>query len=141
MPFQFSQLSQEQFPLVNRFYKANGHKGKARGNETLYVMRETQDIIAAVRLCPKRDGWLLRSLWVAKSRRGEGIGTMLLHNVLATPEHHPCWCYPYDHLKAFYQAAGFQQQPADEAPEQIREPFEAYQAKGNHLLLMTSQKH
>jgi len=136
MSMSLIRLPQEQYPLVNRFYKANGHKGKARGNETIYVIRDQQMIVAAVRLCPKQEGWLLRSLWVARERRGEGIGSILIKDVMARPEHTPCWCYPYDHLTAFYESAGFILLTVKEAPEDISGPFEAYQKKGNRILLM-----
>ncbi len=134
-------LPQEQYPLVNRFYKANGHKGKARGNETVYVIRDSQTIIAAARLCPKRDGWLLRSVWVAETQRGEGIGSKLLREIMAISENHPCWCYPYDHLEAFYAASGFTVLSADEVPDDIRGPFETYRQKGSRILLMGYNNH
>ena len=119
------------FPLVNRFFKTNGHKSKAKGNERVWVLRQGE-IVAALRACPKAHGYLLRSVWVSRAQRREGLGTTLLQHALR--ELPTCWCYAYAHLERFYERAGFICVNPEQTPADIRKPYRRYQQQG--LLLM-----
>ncbi|MGI9276902.1 MAG: GNAT family N-acetyltransferase [Endozoicomonas sp.] len=123
-------------PLVNRFYRENGHKGKARSNERVFVLRDRGRILAALRACPKADGYLLRSVWVAVTSRKQGYGSILLQQSLSQLGNSQCWCYPYSHLKLFYQLSGFQEVIPEQAPEEIALPWQSYRGKGENFLLM-----
>ena len=136
-PFTFRELNKQQFPLVNRFYKENGHKGKARGGERVFTLTVNGSIQAALRACPDADGYLLRGVWVAISQRNQGLGSALLKNVLTVLSPKPCWCFPYGHLKAFYQRAGFSEPKATEVPTAINTRYQGYKVKQPGLLVMS----
>lgn len=130
------ELSPEMFPLANRFFKENGHKGKARSHERVFVWRENGKIIAALRACPKANGYLLRSVWVSIALRRTGLGSQLMQESLKRLSPSPCWCYPYSHLEAFYQRLGFHTMEANSVPEEIASPWLNYQSRGEDFLLM-----
>ncbi len=133
-PLWAQELEPIAFPLVNRFFKANGHKGKAKGGERVWVLRQGE-IVAALRACPKAHGYLLRSVWVSSGRRRESLGTTLLQQSLSQLP--TCWCYAYPHLEQFYQRAGFITVEPEQTPADIHEPYRRYQQQG--LLLMTCE--
>lgn len=125
------------FPLVNRFFKENGHKGKARGDERVWVVRDQQgDILAGLRASQKPAGYLLRSVWVGNHVRRQGIGSLLLTATLSDLKSETCWCYPYPHLETFYMTAGFVFPVIESVPADIMEPYQRYQQQGNDFLLM-----
>ena len=131
----FSLATEDQLGLVNRFYRTNGHKGKCGRNDRVYIARDSQAIVAAVRFSEKVDVWLLRGLWVAVSQRRQGIGGMLLQYCL--PEFNkPVWCYPYEHLAAFYKQYGFCEQHPETAPNDIATQWQAYRQRGHTFTLM-----
>ncbi len=133
------ELNRIQLPLVNGFYKANGHKGKPRSDERVLVLRDKGAIVAALRACPRKTGYLLRSVWVALDRRSEGIGTLLTEKTLVVLNN-DCWCYPYSHLQNFYETVGFLLKEPDQVPEDIAVPYENYRSKGEAFLLMAFSK-
>lgn len=146
----FAELPSLALPMVNRFFRDNGHKGKARGGERVFVLkkqsRETADssgqqgnIIAALRACPKSRGYLLRSVWVDLRMRRLGLGCRLLTETLRLLSPAPCWCYPYAHLEAFYLKSGFTVYPSDQVPEDIAQPFERYRDQSHDFLLMAHE--
>ena len=134
------------FPLVNRFFKANGHKGKARSNERVFALRKEGKIIAALRACRRSEGYLLRSVWVAVPERGCGYGLELVRHSVQALSVQPlseqaspparCWCYPYSHLEHFYTLAGFKELPASCVPDDISAPWLSYKKNGQGFLLM-----
>jgi N-acetylglutamate synthase-like GNAT family acetyltransferase len=131
------ELETTAFPLVNRFFRDNLHKGKARSNERVFILRDEGKIVAALRACPKANGYLLRSVWVDVNRRQKGFGHSLVSQTLKSLEPAQCWCYPYDHLLSFYQALGFLLVTPDQVPPEIASPYLSYRNKGQQLLLMT----
>ena len=127
------------FPLVNRFFKENGHKGKARGNERVFVLKGSDgQTLAALRATPKQNGFLLRSVQVDRSRYGEGLGSQLVSDTLTMIAPAICWCYPFDHLQHFYESCGFQICSPEQVNDDIKGPFQRYTQQGQKLLLMTS---
>ena len=133
----FIELEKVQFPLADRFYKENNHKGKTRSNERVFAVKQAHTFKAALRACGKANGYLLRSVWVEQNSRGDGIGHQLMLSTLDVLSPAPCWCYPYDHLEYFYRKAGFRITSSDNVPDEIATPFLRYQQQGQKLLLMT----
>ncbi|OED40306.1 hypothetical protein ACH42_16820 [Endozoicomonas sp. (ex Bugula neritina AB1)] len=125
------------FPLVNRFLKDNGHKGKVRGNERAFILRNDQGkIVAALRACSKTEGYLLRSVQVDRTLYGKGYGSRLVKEAALMLMPAQCWCYPFRHLQHFYEECEFQQCSPQEVPEDIRGPYERYVQQDQGLLLM-----
>ncbi|WP_461538387.1 GNAT family N-acetyltransferase [Spongorhabdus nitratireducens] len=132
----FSQVTGDQLGLVNRFYKANGHKGKCGREDRVYVARSLQGIVAAVRFTLKGRAWLLRGLWVAQDKRRQGLGYQLLGYCLPKFSE-PVWCYPYAYLITFYRKAGFLEQGCESAPDNIASPWRMYRMRGESFALMS----
>ncbi|WP_257284513.1 GNAT family N-acetyltransferase [Endozoicomonas sp. SESOKO1] len=125
------------FPLVNRFFKENGHKGKASGNERVWVARcPKEKIVAGLRASPKSGGYLLRSVQVARDAQRKGIGSFFLRAALNDLNTINCWCYPFAHLEYFYQGAGFFKPEPDSVPPDILDPYLRYRQQGHTFLLM-----
>ena len=123
---------------LNRFYKRNGHKGKVDTGDTAFWLQDEKEILAAVRFTADGDNLLLRGLWVHKERRGEGLGSMLLTGCRHYWEKHTCFCYPYNHLEAFYAKHGFAH-PDEQAPEHLIRKLQSYQQRGEQVILMRHQ--
>ncbi|MFK0572362.1 GNAT family N-acetyltransferase [Endozoicomonas sp.] len=138
--FSVAELDHLAFPLVNRFFKENGHKGKARGGERAWIARNEQGVIVAgLRASPKSAGYLLRSVWVSGNARRQGIGSRLLNQTMKDMKSlasATCWCYPYSHLETFYRRAGFIFPEIESIPSDILQPYQRYQQQGQDFLLM-----
>lgn len=136
-PLTVEELTPIAFPLVNRFFKDNGHKGKASGDERVWVVRCSKgNIVAGLRASPKSEGYLLRSVWVGRNAQRKGIGSFFLREVLNDLGSIHCWCYPYAHLELFYQKSGFFSPEPDSVPPDILAPYLRYQQQGHDFLLM-----
>nr|WP_246814184.1 GNAT family N-acetyltransferase [Ferrimonas balearica] len=118
-------LSPVQAPLASRFYAAEGQKERARRDERIAVLRDADGtIIAAARLSPRGDAWLLRALQVARHCQGQGLARQLMQFVLSQPQ--PLWCFSLPHLQPFYRSLGFVVPDAAGVPAAIADPFAAY---------------
>lgn len=132
----------EQYPLVDRFYRAQGYKVKIAANESIYTLRyqaeegAEQEIIAAVRLIPQSSGhFWLRNLLVAKHYRGRGYASQLVQHLLPLSSQVGCYCYALAHLKEFYTRLGFTLDPCH-CPSDIQHKYLQYRARGRDWLLM-----
>lgn len=135
--YQLESVPELQIPLVNKFYKQCRYSAKAVRGDVVYVLKGREGIVAAVRLEPKADGWyFLRAMCVAPEVRGQGVGSQLLLGLSDFLQHHPCYCYPFDHLQAFYQQAGFTWRDPEQAPAFMRDAFERYTRQGRKIILM-----
>ncbi|ARU54962.1 GCN5-related N-acetyltransferase [Oleiphilus messinensis] len=130
-------LAPIQFPLVNRFYKEAGHKGKARGDDVVFVLKAHGIIRAAVRLCPVEGRLFLRGLWVMPEFQRQGLGSVLMQQVIEQYlQGRYCWCYPFAHLEVFYSQFGFKVVAPESVPECIAGPYTAYTRAGKAILIM-----
>jgi GNAT superfamily N-acetyltransferase len=132
----------ERYPLVDRFYRNQGYKVKTAANESIYVLYsvsengQVADIIAAARLIPQSSGhFWLRNLLVAKDRRGQGLASALMQQLLPFMNPLGCYCFALPHLEQFYQRLGFSLQPAH-CPGDIQQKYQQYRARGRDWLLM-----
>jgi len=115
-------------------------RAQAAKNDEVIIARDSQTtaqkIIAALRLCPYEDSWLLRSMSVDQEYQRRGIGLkMLLENQQSLKEK-DCYCFPYRHLQGFYQKAGFKLIHNDDASPVIQQLFQQYLDSGKDIILM-----
>ena len=88
----------------------------------MFVLRSDRSlIVAALRATPKENGFLLRSVQVARTEYGKGLGSQLVRETLAMIHPAPCWCYPFSHLQHFYEVCGFQLCAPEDVNDELRE--------------------
>lgn len=133
---QFSQADHYTLPLVKRFYRANGMRAQAAKDDIVYIARLESRIVAALRLQPVTAGFLLRSMCVDSQLRQQGIGSALLRYIQPQLSQLECYCFPFDHLEAFYTAANFVLVDTSKAPQSIVDRFQRYINSGKHICLM-----
>ena len=125
----------DNFRAVNKFYRSQKHKGSASGLEQVFVIYQHEDIIAAVRLVPHDGYHWLRSLYVKTELRGQQLGSLLLKAVHDSINE-PIYCFPFDHLLAFYEASGYQLLAEDDMPEALQDLYKRYSRKGTAIINM-----
>ncbi|WP_062065164.1 GNAT family N-acetyltransferase [Cellvibrio sp. OA-2007] len=125
------------FPLIDRFYRAQGYKVKCGTSELVYaIAAESEGFIAAARLLPQTSGhFWLRNLLVANDWRGQGIATGLMQQLLPNLAPQGCYCFALPHLTGFYSALDFTQNPTH-CPEDILRTYTTYRARGRDWVLM-----
>lgn len=135
---QLAQASDENRYQLNRFYKRNGHRGKATASHQAWWLEQDGAIVAALRLEPFPWGHLLRGMWVATEQRGQGLGTHLLTLLQPQLTTRDCFCLPYRPQLDFYHRNGFIDAQND-APSALRQQYRHYLARGEHLGLLRYQ--
>ncbi|WP_027859306.1 GNAT family N-acetyltransferase [Marinobacterium jannaschii] len=121
---------------LNRFYKRNGHKGKAALSDLGFWLEGDDGIIAGLRLSTAPEYSLMRGLWVERSRQRQGLGSELIEQSRPYWPRRPCFCFPYSHLEPFYQRLGFRPASAFDVPRQLSLQLQRYQTRGDDLILM-----
>ncbi|TVP92267.1 MAG: N-acetyltransferase [Pseudomonadaceae bacterium] len=118
-------------PLVNRFYKAQGSKMRARGQHQVWVLRDP-DICCALCLEPVAEGFWLTSLCTALERRQQGLARQLLQACL-TAGNRPVWLFCSPEVAPLYQACGFKF--TEQLPHALGQRLQRYQ-RHKRLLAM-----
>ncbi|MGF1689512.1 GNAT family N-acetyltransferase [Photobacterium japonica] len=132
----FHLLEPLRFPLINRFYKAYYPAGKAKRDETIWIGEDNSGIQCCVRFKHFEDYQLLTGMLVHPEQRGQGQGQQLLSAANSQIVAVPCYCFAFDYLESFYQAAGFQTLPIEALPEPLRSRLSRYQGSGKALIPM-----
>lgn len=138
---EFVQMNELSLPLVNRFYKNCRYPAKAGRGERVYCLRQNGKILAAVKLMPKsfeQENWLfLRAMCVLPELQGKGLGKLFLDELKCHFDL-PIYCFPFDHLEAFYEYVGFSRPNSGETlPPAMLEGLQRLLAQGRKVLLMT----
>lgn len=133
------QIDHYTLPLIKQFYKKNGMRAQAPKNELIYSARLEAQLIAALRLSPLGNDYLLRSMCVAAELRRQGIGQQFLQALQPVLASHKVYCFPFSHLVDFYQQANFELITTDDAPPAIADKFLRYLNNGKHICLMQHQ--
>lgn len=127
-------------PLVKRFFHAQGMRSQAARADDVIIARDKQtanrNIVAALRLCPLQDSWLLRSMSVQKEYQRRGIGLTMLQQINDQLSEKACYCFPYPHLESFYARAGFKLIEPEQATEEIKQLFMQYKNNGKDIIIM-----
>ena len=114
-------------------------RAQAAKIDEVFVLKQQHKLLAALRLCPQDDVWLLRSMCVAEDYRGQGIGAYFLQQIQPALNKKHCYSFPYTHLERFYQQAGFRPINPGLAPSSIAEKFQQYTDAGKNIILMEHQ--
>jgi len=134
-PYTFSQWQEPNFRAVNQFYRSQKHKGSASGDEHVFIIKDVDDIIGAVRLVPYEGYFWLRSLYIKQEIQAQGLGSALLafvHSHISLP----IYCFPYLHLDHFYSKAGYDLVKEAELPQNLAQLYGRYNRKGQGVLVM-----
>ncbi len=121
---------------LQSFYASVGYGGGAHPGDRLLVTRVEQLIVAAVRLCTEEGTLVLRGMYVAEERRGQGIGSRLLESISEGIGTSECWCIPFTHLTGFYSRIGFQVFNGETIPPFLAERRERYTGNGQKVVIM-----
>jgi GNAT superfamily N-acetyltransferase len=136
-------------PLVNKYYKANRARGKAKGDDCVWVIKNNYDIIAALRVVALCGHSFLTSVQVDEQFQGQGVGRALISQVfehLYDPsdsnnnKRKPCYTFPYRHLIGFYASMGWVELAEEDLPLPLLTRFKRYQRQGRDIGVMGIQK-
>lgn len=127
-------------PLVRRFFHAQGMRAQAAKVDEIIIARNNHlpnnAIIAALRLCPVKGSWLLRSMCVDQNHQRQGTGLYMLEQIKHNLSEKKCYCFPYRHLESFYQTAGFQVVNENDTNDEIKLLYQQYIESGKDILIM-----
>lgn len=130
----------DEFGLVRHFYSEEGYGGTVTSAAAVFVAETEADtgdeLVGVVRLELEHGLWVLRGMNVRRMQQRQGVGTSLLHALVATLGDRECYCIPYVHLRQFYGQAGFAEIPLDAAPEFLCARSDEYRARGFDVTIM-----
>ena len=133
---EFKQAESFTLPLVKRFYKQNGMRAQAPKSDLIYIARLNGHIVAALRLHPVGNNYLLRSMCVDTRQRQQGIGTALLSYCQKALCEINCYSFPFEYLQNFYGQANFKPCKIESTPHDIALKFTRYLENGKKICLM-----
>lgn len=125
---------------IQAFYSSVGYGGGIHPGDRVLVARADQSILAVVRLCSESGTLVLRGMYVAEEKRGQGIGARLLESASAEIGSSECWCIPYSHLTDFYSRAGFRVCEEGGIPRFLDERRARYTSSGMMVVVMKRPK-
>lgn len=131
-----SQATLRDIEEIKVFYSLCGYGGGLSEKDTIFIARFEKRIVAAVRLCPEIDFFVLRGMQVFESFQRQGTGTRLLQVCIGHLANQVCYCIPWQHLNAFYQQARFQEVSSDEVPALLNQRFNDYLSRRMKVILM-----
>jgi GNAT superfamily N-acetyltransferase len=129
-------VAAEDLAAVASFYEDVGYGIGVEPGDRIMAAREGKRFVAAVRLCREENTLVLRGMYVAQDRRGQGIGSRLLEAVAPAMGPRECWCLPYAHLQEFYSRIGFEECPLELAPRFLEIRASRYLKSGNEVIVM-----
>jgi len=125
-----------EYPDVLIHYKICNYGGGIRDTDKVVIAIDEQ-IIGAVRICVEHHTKVLRGMQISPAYQKKGIGTSMLKFLADHVTMHGCYCLPYEHLKAFYAAIGFEEILSQNAPVFLAERLEKYLSSGhNEMIIM-----
>lgn len=122
---------------INAFYRSVGYPDGARSEDRLWLARHENQVLAAVRICPQPEGYvLLRGLYVAESAQRQGLGSQLARAALADVAGRVCYCIPFAEIEVFYQKLKFLRIRPEHAPQRVADRLQRYLDDGLNVILM-----
>ncbi len=134
----FEEVDVLRFPVVNAFYKHVRQRVRLKSSDRVFIVKNEQKIIAAVRLQDDKPYYFLRNMQVVAGMQRQGVGHYLLQNVMPILDTKACYCYPFTHLQGFYEQAGFLTVSSRCVPEGIIQKYHRYVAQGRDIIIMVT---
>ena len=136
--YNYLQLEPIKYPLVNKFYRNENAKSKAKGHDTVWIAKDRQSIIAATRITPLPGNiQLLTSVYVAPVYRKQGIAFNLVKQCCLS--NGVIYTFSLTHLTDFYQQLGFKQLSPNQLPCELAQRFSAYINQGRQIVAMIKE--
>lgn len=132
----FEHLDPIKLPLLKRFYKQHYPGTKPKSDELTIVAYEGSEICAVVRFRTVANYRLLTGMAVTESKRGRGIGTLLLNYCRNHVLQQNDFCFSYAHLQHFYHQAQIKKIDIDALPAELQGLFKRYTQSGKDLIPM-----
>jgi len=124
------------FPLVKKFYQQHYPSGKPNKADPIWVIRDSGEILCAVRLKQFSGMQLLTAMVTEPSQRNTGLGSHLINSIRPVLNQVPSYCFAFTYLVPFYTANQFTTISAEMLPEELKNRFRAYTAQGRNLTPM-----
>lgn len=121
---------------IKTFYSQCGYGGGLNKEDRVLIAQLGEEIIGVVRLCPDDGFSVLRGMQILAPFQRQGIGTRLLRACAEELVDQVCYCIPWQHLRSFYQQAGFQEISPVEVPALLHERFDGYIFRRMNVILM-----
>lgn len=122
-----SLAEQPEIQSAQQFYNAEGYRGDPITIEDrVFLARNAHEIVGIGRLCNEHGFWCLRGMRIRLDYQRQGIGTIILGQIVASIGDAPCYCLPYTHLAMFYGQAGFQLKPFEDLPDYLQIRVQEY---------------
>jgi N-acetylglutamate synthase-like GNAT family acetyltransferase len=131
-----SQAKPQDIEDIKGFYNQCGYGGGLGEHDLILIARSEAKLVGAVRLCSEQDFFVLRGMQVIAPFQRQGIGTQLLWACAENLASRTCYCIPWQHLRSFYEQAGFQEVASTVVPDFLRERLEGYQARDMKVAIM-----
>lgn len=131
-----------QSPVLGRFYKRNGYKGKIQPEDLCCWLELNGEIVAAARILAHYSDTasfsLLRGVWVDKSKRGKRLGSQLLGYISKNEvkNNNDLYCLALPHLEQFYMTHQYKKAEGEQIPDQLAEMENRYKRRGQKSILM-----
>jgi GNAT superfamily N-acetyltransferase len=123
-------------PRIEAFCRERGYRGFPSPEAAVVIAECGLDVAGLGRVQPDNGVLVLRGMGVDSGFRRRGIGTRLLHLLIAEVGARRCYCIPYTHLREFYGRAGFSDLDPGPAPDFLRDRILEYRNAGNDVILM-----
>jgi N-acetylglutamate synthase-like GNAT family acetyltransferase len=113
-------------PRVRARYAAWRYGSDVALDDTAFIAEDDEALVGLVRLVQEQGVLVLRGMRVVAERQRQGVGTRLLHALVADVGTEACFCIPYPHLVGFYGRGGFVEIDPADAPAFLGERLTAY---------------
>lgn len=123
-------------PQIQELYAIWGHAFVYLLNDQTFVAEVDGRIVGAVRLAFEEATFVVRSLFVLKSYRKQGIAKALLATVETELGHSEAYCLPFPEQEDLFSSAGFQPIAGLTAPDFLRERKQSLSENVQEVILM-----
>lgn len=131
-----SELSVDERPRVNEFYKLTAYKRPVSGDDRVFVVEKQGRILGAVRVEAKQGVQVLRGMYLHPDEVRKGLGTSLLQFIEPPLSNTRSYCIPLDHLTEFYSKIGFRVISHENAPLFLADRIAGYIKEGKKVVIM-----
>ena len=121
-----SKANPYEYREIELFYNTVGEDDVVDSSEIVFVAKEENRIIGAVRLVFEHGVLVMRTLNVAEENQQKGVGIYLVRTLISEVAGRRCYCLAYPHLKGFYEQFGFKQVEPETLPTFLFDRFSEY---------------